>query len=60
MFLFSAPVIPQTGLPGGAGAGAGKKAAKVPGFVVSTIIKINSRTSQYTDSILVICFLKGA
>ncbi len=33
--FFPAPVIPQTGLPGGAGAG--KKAAKVPGFVDSTI-----------------------
>lgn len=33
--VFSAPVIPQTGLPGGGGAG--KKAAKVPGFVDSTI-----------------------
>ncbi|KAI3353758.1 hypothetical protein L3Q82_004990 [Scortum barcoo] len=29
-----APVIPQTGLPGGAGGGAGKKAAKVPGVGV--------------------------
>ena len=35
--LFLVPVIPQTGLPGGGGAGAGKKAAKVPGFVDSTI-----------------------
>lgn len=35
--FFSVPVIPQTGLPGGGGVGAGKKAAKVPGFVDSTI-----------------------
>lgn len=35
LYFFSAPVIPQTGLPGGGGAG--KKAAKVPGFVDSTI-----------------------
>lgn len=32
-FFLPAPVIPQTGLPGGTGGGAGKKAAKVPGFV---------------------------
>lgn len=36
--FFSVPVIPQTGLPGGGGGvGAGKKAAKVPGFVDLTI-----------------------
>lgn len=35
--FFSAPVIPQTGLPGGAAGGAGKKASKVPGYVASTI-----------------------
>lgn len=35
--VFSVPVIPQTGLQGGGGAGAGKKAAKVPGFVDSTM-----------------------
>lgn len=35
--FFSVPVIPQTGLPGGGVGGAGKKAAKVPGFVDSTI-----------------------
>lgn len=36
--MFSlAPVIPQTGLPGGTGAGGGKKASKVPGPVTSNI-----------------------
>lgn len=42
-FFFSVPVIPQTGLPGGtAGVGAGKKASKLPGFVVSTINSQNT------------------
>lgn len=35
--FFSVPVIPQTGLPGGAAGGAGRKASKVPGYVASTI-----------------------
>lgn len=46
-FSFSpAPVIPQTGLPGGAGGAAGKKAAKVPGFVDSTINSCGRRQTE--------------
>lgn len=49
-FFFPVPVIPQTGLPGGGGAGAGKKASKLPGFfsLSAKLIRIHTQKKPFS------------